>query len=115
MSADDIIKAREGLAKLLEIALALSRAVKDCPDISLPDARESLAAFERLVADPVAAPPQMPMRAYIASQIAGHMVGRNMLAHEIAESAVYLADALIERLKRPLPESLSTDGAEKAS
>src|SRR5579863_8388293 len=69
MSADDIIKAREGLCKLLEAVLKFANVE------AIADARKSLAAFERLVAEPAPSVPQIPLRAYIAAQIAASLAG----------------------------------------
>lgn len=63
MNTNDILKVRSALASQLALAL-----------LGKPDsrelARETIAAFERLVdrlvSEPVDAPPQMPLRAYIA-------------------------------------------------
>lgn len=99
MNTNDILKVRSALASQLALAL-----------LGKPDsrelARETIAAFERLVdrlvSEPVDAPPQMPLRAYIATQVAASLVSCNQRkTGEVADEAVRVADALIERLKRP--------------
>lgn len=96
MNTADIIKAREGLETFLAIAM------QQFGPNTVSLARESLAAFERLVAEPTPAAPQIPPRSYIATHVAASLVSCNQRkTGEVADEAVRVADALIERLNRP--------------
>lgn len=78
MSASDIINAREGLAKLLEMCQKFGSSAE------IINSRESLAAFERLIAEPAVAAPALTVRAHIAAQVAGNLAaqlrGRSIFA-----------------------------------
>lgn len=102
MKTDDIIKVRSALSDLLEIAIH----GPESPERSSfkVRVRESLAAFERLIAAPMPAQPQIPLRAQIATAAMQGMLASPEM-HEypddkLANYAVNAADALIERLSQ---------------
>lgn len=99
MNTGDIIKVRAALEETAAHLYSQQDSAR-CREL----AKEAVIAFERLIAEPMPAHPQIPLRAQIATAAMQGMLASPEM-HEypddkLANYAVNAADALIERLSQ---------------